>query len=121
MEEPNVFYGVGKDEMVIGIEEYENMKKEIKYLKEKEDQQFHLRQTIRDENLELRAKISKKEKELEDLKGKIAMSERIRHDLYNEVSEIKLKIENFRWTIDNYDTVIDLSTEINEIRKSINE
>lgn len=93
MEEPNVFHGIGKDEMVISIEEYENMRKEIKYLKEKEDQQFHLRQTIRDENLELRAKISKTEKELEDSKGKTAMSERIRHNLYNEVAELKTAVE----------------------------
>nr|DAO95516.1 MAG TPA: hypothetical protein [Caudoviricetes sp.] len=54
-------------EMVIEIEKYENMKREIKYLKEKEDQQFNLRQTIREENLELRSKNSKLEKEVQAL------------------------------------------------------
>lgn len=58
MEEPNVFHGVGEDEMVIAIEEYEEMKKE-----------------------------------LDNARGKEALSDRIRHDLYNEVAELKLKVE----------------------------
>lgn len=58
MEEPNVFHGVGKDEMVIAIIEYEEMKKE-----------------------------------LDNARGKAALSDRIRHDLYNEIAELKSKVE----------------------------
>ena len=45
---------VNEDEMIIAIEEYNNMKKEIEYLNSKEDEQFNLRQRIRDENMALR-------------------------------------------------------------------
>ncbi len=68
MEEPNVFQGVGPDEMVISIAEYEEMKKQIDYLTEKDKDQFRLRQSIREENLELRSKNSKLEKEVQALR-----------------------------------------------------
>lgn len=68
MEEPNVFQGVGPDEMVISIAEYEEMKKQIDYLKDKDKDQFRLRQSIRDENMELRSKNSELEKENQQLK-----------------------------------------------------
>lgn len=54
MEDPNVFCGVGPDEMVIAIEEYQNLKKEIEYMKSKEDEQFNIRQRIREENIALK-------------------------------------------------------------------
>lgn len=44
-----------KDEMIISIEEYKTMKEQIKYLKSKDEEQFKLRQRIRDENLELKS------------------------------------------------------------------
>lgn len=37
MEEPKVFQGVGQDEMVISIAEYEEMKKQIETNMEKQD------------------------------------------------------------------------------------
>lgn len=68
MEGSNVFHGVGPDEMVISIAEYEEMKKKIEYLTEKDNEQFRLRQSIREENLELRSKNSKLEKEIQALR-----------------------------------------------------
>lgn len=68
MEGSNVFQGVGPDEMVISIAEYEEMKKKIEYLTEKDNAQFRLRQSIREENLELRSKNSKLEKEVQVLR-----------------------------------------------------
>ena len=68
MEGSNVFQGVGPDEMVISIVEYEAMKKKIEYLTEKDNEQFRLRQSIREENLELRSKKKKKEKEIQALR-----------------------------------------------------
>ncbi len=54
---------VNEDEMIIAIEEYENLKKEIEYLKSKDDEQFNLRQRIRDENMALKEENATLQKE----------------------------------------------------------
>ena len=62
MEEPKVFQGVGPDEMVISIAEYEEMKKQIKTNREKQDYEYKIRQDIRNENFELKANIEELKK-----------------------------------------------------------
>ena len=45
---------VNEDEMIITIKEYESLKAQINYLKNQDEDQFNLRQRVRQENLELR-------------------------------------------------------------------
>lgn len=45
---------ISENEMIITIEEYQNLKNEIEYLNSKEEEQFNLRQRIRDENMALK-------------------------------------------------------------------
>lgn len=71
MEEPKVFQGVGPDEMVISIAEYEEMKKQIKTNREKQDYEYKIRQDIRNENFELKANIEELKKENQNLKDGI--------------------------------------------------
>lgn len=59
---------VSENEMIITIEEYQNLKKEIEYLNSKGDEQFNLRQRIRDENMALREENSTLKKENTTLK-----------------------------------------------------
>lgn len=71
MEEPKVFQGVGPDEMVISIAEYEEMKKQIETNREKQDYEYKIRQDIRNENFELKANIEELKKENQNLKDGI--------------------------------------------------
>lgn len=71
MEEPKVFQGVGQDEMVISIAEYEEMKKQIETNREKQDYEYKIRQDIRNENFELKANIEELKKENQNLKDGI--------------------------------------------------
>lgn len=71
MEEPKVFQGVGQDEMVISIAEYEEMKKKIETNREKQDYEYKIRQDIRNENFELKANIEELKKENQNLKDGI--------------------------------------------------
>lgn len=71
MEEPKVFQGVGPDEMVISIAEYEKMKKQIETNREKQDYEYKIRQDIRNENFELKANIEELKKENQNLKDGI--------------------------------------------------
>lgn len=71
MEEPKVFQGFGPDEMVISIAEYEEMKKQIKTNREKQDYEYKIRQDIRNENFELKATIEELKKENQNLKDGI--------------------------------------------------
>ena len=71
MEEPKVFQGVGQDEMVISIAEYEKMKKQIETNREKQDYEYKIRQDIRNENFELKANIEELKKENQNLKDGI--------------------------------------------------
>lgn len=71
MEEPKVFQGFGPDEMVISIAEYEEMKKQIKTNREKQDYEYKIRQDIRNENFELKANIEELKKENQNLKDGI--------------------------------------------------
>lgn len=59
---------VSENEMIITIEEYQNLKKEIEYLNSKDDEQFNLRQRIRDENMALREENASLKKENTTLK-----------------------------------------------------
>ena len=54
---------VNEDEMIIAIEEYNNLKKEIEYLNSKEDEQFNIRQRIREENRALKEENATLQKE----------------------------------------------------------
>lgn len=71
MEEPKVFQGVGPDEMVISIAEYEEMKKQIETNRKKQDYEYKIRQDIRNENFELKANIEELKKENQNLKDGI--------------------------------------------------
>lgn len=54
---------VNENEMIITIEEYENLKKQITYMKEKDKEQFELRNRVRDENMALNKENTKLKKE----------------------------------------------------------
>lgn len=71
MEEPNVFHGVGKDEMVIAIAEYEEMKKELDNVRGKEALSDRIRHDLYNEVAELKSKVEKLEKENHLLKNGI--------------------------------------------------
>lgn len=71
MEDPKVFQGVGQDEMVISIAEYEEMKKQIETNRGKQDYEYKIRQDIRNENFELKANIEELKKENQNLKDGI--------------------------------------------------
>lgn len=68
MEEPNVFQGVGPDEMVITIAEYEEMKKQIAEAKKYEEFNTNIRNNLREENMKIKEKITILEKENIQLK-----------------------------------------------------
>ena len=59
---------VNEDEMIIAIEEYENLKKEIEYLNSKDDEQFNIRRRMRDENMALKEENATLKKENTTLK-----------------------------------------------------
>lgn len=71
MEETNVFHGVGKDEMVIAIAEYEEMKKELDNVRGKEALSDRIRHDLYNEVAELKSKVEKLEKENHLLKNGI--------------------------------------------------
>ena len=54
---------VNENEMIITVEEYENLKKSIEYWKEKDKEQFELRNRIREENITLNKENSNLKKE----------------------------------------------------------
>ena len=54
---------VNENEMIITIEEYENLKKQITYMKEKDKEQFELRNRVRDENMAINKENTKLKKE----------------------------------------------------------
>ena len=54
---------VNENGMIITIEEYENLKKQITYMKEKDKEQFELRNRVRDENMALNKENTKLKKE----------------------------------------------------------
>lgn len=68
MEEPNVFQGVGPDEMVITIAEYEEMKKQIEKSKQYEEFNTNIRNNLREENMKIQEKLTILEKENIQLK-----------------------------------------------------
>lgn len=72
MEEDNVFHGVGKDEMVITIAEYEEMKKELENLREKATVSERIRHDLYNEITELKLNVEKLEQENYLLKNGIA-------------------------------------------------
>lgn len=68
MEESNVFQGVGPDEMVISIAEYEEMKKKIEHFQKREQVNFEIRTQKNEEIEKLKLELEKTSYENNKLK-----------------------------------------------------